>query len=355
MLIRNLKLTNYRTYDKLDISFEKGLNFILGRNASGKTNIVEAIYFLSIGHSFRTDDDSQLIKDQNEFAVVEGQFDIGDNVKKIKTVITSKNKSITCNSYKLERLSELAKMFNVIVFKPDDVLLFNDSPSLRRKFMDTSISKMDYSYLKSLSEYNRLLKERNEILKLEKIDDIYLDTITTQMINVSRQIVLKRDSFINKLNELISKVIKELKGCNDSVVLKYYPYQKPDDDFINKAQNTYKDALENDLRHKSTSVGLHRENFVASLNGRDIAIFGSQGEKRLVALSLTLCLYFLVEEKEKKPIVILDDVLSELDKNHQTRLINFVSKMEQVFITATDYNDKNINSYYVSNHRITRR
>lgn len=355
MIIRKLNLTSFRNYDGLEVTFEPGLNFILGKNGSGKTNIVEAINFLSISHSFRTDEDNDLINNNNDFARVEGIFEIGEETHRIKTILSHDGKKIECDGHKVERLSELTKLINVIVFKPSDVLFFDNSPGTRRRFMDSSISKMDYTYLKALNEYEKLLKERNEILKLSCVDETYLDIVTDQMINVQKQIVLKRQSFIDKINSVINKVICNLKGTDEKVEFIYYPFVNVDDKYLETSKNAYKEALESDLKRRSTSVGVHRENFATTLNKCEITSFGSQGEKRIVALALLLCPYFLVEDKEKKPIVILDDVLSELDKANQNRLINFVSKMEQVFITATNYEDRNVNAYYVSNHKVTRR
>ena len=355
MIIKKLNLKNFRNYESLNVTFEPNINFILGKNAAGKTNIVEAIHYMSLTRSFRSDDDNDLIKTNCSFASIEGEFLIGDESKKIKIVISPKGKKITCNGYEIKKLSELAKLINVIVFKPSDVLMFDDSPSVRRRFLDISISKMDHSYLKSMNDFDRILKERNELLKRDNVDEVLLDVITKQLIDVQKQIVLKRNAFIEQLNLFINKIIVAIKGENQHVRVNYYPYVKIDENYANNSLNLYKEALEGDLKRKSTSIGVHRENFTVYLNGKDISTYGSQGEKRLVVLCLILTPYFLIEEKEKRPIVILDDVLSELDKTHKTKLVNFVSKMEQVFITATNYDDRNVNAYYVSNYKITRR
>ena len=355
MIIKNLKLKQFRNYDDLNVTFEPNINFILGKNATGKTNIVEAIHYMSLTRSFRSDDDSDLIKNNSSFATIEGTFLLGDVTKNIKIVISPKGKKILCNGYEIKKISELSKLINVIVFKPIDVLMFDDTPSVRRKFLDINISKMDYTYLKSMSEFDKLLKERNESLKQEHCDKNLLEVLTDQLIASQKQIVLKRNAFVEQLNIVVNKVLKAIKGENDTLRINYYPFVKIDENYLKEAKKAYDDNLENDLKHKSTSIGVHRENFKVLLNGKDISSYGSQGEKRLAALSLVLSPYFLISDKDKRPIVILDDVLSELDKVHQNKLVQFVSKMEQVFITATHYDDQNVNAFYVKDRKITRR
>ena len=197
--------------------------------------------------------------------------------------------------------------------------------------------------------------ERNELLKQEHCDKNLLEVLTDQLIASQKQIVLKRNAFVERLNIVVNKVLKAIKGENDTLRINYYPFVKIDENYLKEAKKAYDDNLENDLKHKSTSIGVHRENFKVLLNGKDISSYGSQGEKRLAALSLVLSPYFLISDKDKRPIVILDDVLSELDKVHQNKLVQFVSKMEQVFITATHYDDQNVNAFYVRDRKITRR
>ncbi|MCF0117813.1 MAG: DNA replication and repair protein RecF [Bacilli bacterium] len=356
MIINELTLKQFRNHKASRINFDKGINVIIGKNGTGKTNIVEAIYFLSLARSFRTDDDKDLICEGCEFASVEGNFSSNDETKKIKIVLTPSTKKIICNGHEVKKISELTKLTNVISFKPSDVMIFDNSPSIRRKFLDISISKFDECYLTQLSLYDKLLKERNEILKQEHVDNLQLDVITEQMIDVEYEIVKKRKKFIGYLNEIINKVVVSLKSEASSISLNYFPFVKSSEEsFKETAKKAYFDSLERDLKTKSTNIGIQREDFSTFENGRNIEVFGSQGQKRQIALALKLCPYFLYKDDERKPIVILDDVLSELDKANQDRLIRFVSHMEQVFITATNYHDQYATLHYVDDYKVTRR
>ena len=178
-------------------------------------------------------------------------------------------------------------------------------------------------------------KKRNDLLKMDNVDQTLLDVTTEILIKLSASIISYRQMYVKDINDILNKITRALTGVKETFEVKYYPFVAYDADFNENAKKAFKRAEESDFKHKQTSIGVHREDISISLNGRDIATFGSQGENRIAALALKLSPYFLIEDKDKKPIIVLDDVMSELDQKHQERLIKFLRKFNQVFITAT--------------------
>ena len=335
MQIKNLSLKNFRNHTKAYFDFSNNLNVLTGPNAVGKTNIVEAIYYLSLGRSFRANEDIELIKKNQDKAEISATITEGELTRKIKVNITRSGRTITMNGKSIAKLSELAKCVNVILFQPKDVMLFSGPPRDRRNFLDISISKKSAIYLDYISRYEKVLKERNDLLKSEKVDQTLLDVTTELLVKLSGSIISYRQMYVKDINDILNKITRALTGKDEKFELKYYPFVNYDAEFTDNAKKAFKRAEESDFKHKQTSIGVHREDISISLNGRDIAIFGSQGENRIAAIALKLSPYFLIEDKDKKPIVVLDDVMSELDHKHQERLIKFLRKFNQVFITAT--------------------
>lgn len=355
MIVTKLILRNFRNYERLEVRFNPKLNVIEGDNAAGKTNIVEAIHFLSLARSFRTTETSDLIKKGCQFATIEARVEEDTIHKNIVAILTPSSKKITCNKKPIRKLSELSSLINVIVFEPKDALMFSDSPLVRRNFLDINLSKRSPIYLENLMSFDRLLKERNALLKEDKVDEVQLEVITSQLINVEEVLCKYRQTYINEINNLLSKIIVNIKGQQEEAHLEYIPFVKIDNEFRKSATRAYERAKESDIKHKATQIGIHREDMKMILNGQDISTHGSQGENRIAVIALKLAPYFLIEEKDKKPIVVLDDVMSELDKTHQNLLLEFLKKFEQVFVTSTKLNVKNASIYEVKKANITRR
>ena len=335
MLIKKISLKNFRNHNSLSFDFSDHLNVLTGLNAVGKTNVVEAIYYLSLGRSFRTNEDVELINKNHEKAEINAIILEGELTRKIKIIITKTGRMVMINGKSISKLSELSKCVNVILFQPKDVQLFSGPPRDRRNFLDISISKKSSIYLDYISRYEKVLKERNDLLKSDNINQTLLDVTTELLIKLSGSIISYRQMYVKDINDILNKITRALTGGKGKFELKYYPFVAYDADFIENAKKAFKRAEESDLKHKQTSIGIHREDISISLNGRDIASFGSQGENRIAALALKLSPYFLIEDKDKKPIIVLDDVMSELDHNNQERLIKFLRKFNQVFITGT--------------------
>lgn len=355
MIIKSLTLRNFRNYDYAKVEFDPKLNVIVGDNAAGKTNLVEAIYFLSLARSFRTSETSDLIKNKRQYSEIEAKVEQDTINKDIVALMTSSSKKFVCNDKPIRKLSDLSKLINVIVFEPKDTLMFSDSPLVRRNFLDINLSKKSPIYLENLMVFEKLLRERNAILKSDIVDKIQLKVVTDQMIVVEETICKYRAAYINEINNILSKLITKLKGENQTAQLVYMPFMKIDDKFKSSCTRAYESNIESDVKHRMTQIGIHREDIKMILNGKDISEQGSQGENRIAVIALKVAPFFLIEDKAQKPIVILDDVMSELDDEHKKRLLTFVRELEQVFITTTKTNIKDASIYEVSQHIVTRR
>lgn len=355
MIIKSLTLRNFRNYDYAKVEFDPKLNVIVGDNAAGKTNLVEAIYFLSLARSFRTSETSDLIKNKRQFSEIEARVEQDTITKDIVALMTSSSKKFVCNDKPIRKLSDLSKLINVIVFEPKDTLMFSDSPMVRRNFLDINLSKKSPIYLENLMVFEKLLRERNAILKSDIVDKIQLKIVTDQMIEVEETICKYRAAYVNEINNILSKLITKLKGENQTAQLVYMPFMKIDDKFKSSCARAYESNIESDVKHRMTQLGIHREDIKMILNGKDISEQGSQGENRIAVIALKVAPFFLIEDKAQKPIVILDDVMSELDDEHKKRLLTFVRDLEQVFITTTKTNIKDASIYEVSQHIVTRR
>ena len=335
MIIKTLTVKGFRNHDYLSYDFAQGINVLTGPNGAGKTNIIEALYYLSLARSFRLNDDEGLIKKDKEKAEIYAEVQEGSILRKIRILLSPNGHQIFINGKTISRVSDLAKVVNVILFEPKDVLLFRGSPRARRNFLDISLSKKSPSYLELISRYEKVLKERNELLKGENVDKTLLDTTTEMLVKLSGPIVNYRQVYVKDINDILNKITRALTGVESQLEIVYKPFVENTNEFETKAMEAFKRSEESDLRRKATTIGVHREDFSVNLNGRDVGEFGSQGENRIAALALKLSPYFLIEDKDKRPIVALDDVMSELDQNHRLRLVTFLKKFEQVFITAT--------------------
>lgn len=354
MRISVVALKNFRGYEQVELSLEKGLNVLVGNNGAGKTNLVEAISFLSIARSFRTNDEKELRKKDTSVTWLKGVFLLKERKQDIEMLLVPKGKKITCNGHEVKKISELVSNLHVIVFKPSDVFIFDAAPSERRRFMNVEISRQYREYLLSLTRYEKILEERNKLLKQDDIPEMQLDSLTELMIQEAYLIVRYRKAFFERLKEATQKITEQL-GEIKQFQFTYCPFIGLED-FVNEATNAFKKAKENDLRMRATTIGPHREDFVCTLNGTNISASGSQGEKRLAALILKLALYPMVQEEAKKPIVILDDVLSELDEQHQKALLKLIDSFEQTILTTTEWKWKDKATVYdVEHHTIKRR
>jgi len=355
MIITGLALRNWRSYPSLSLEFPKGLTLIEGANGEGKTNLVEAIHYLSLAHSWRSEETKTLISDGANEATITADLVEGALHRQIQITLTSEGKRIEVNGKAIKRLSELSKLVNVILFAPSDTSLFTGSPALRRGFLDVSLSKQSLDYFSLIGKFNRLVGERNAALKRSKPDLVYLEVLTSRLVEVQEPIVRYRTLYVEQINGLLSGLASDLYGDKRTAKLVYRPFVKSGDGYSEAASSLYRKSLEGDLIRKSTSVGVHHEDFSLLLDGKDIASHGSQGENRLAAIALKLSPFFLIEDPDKKPIVVLDDVYSELDEEHGRRLTALLHRLGQTFVTAAKLDIEGASYVDVTSNIATRR
>lgn len=353
MIVQKIKLTNFRCYETIELEFKPGINYIYGDNASGKTSLVEAIYYLSLARSFRTIKDKELINKNNDSAIINASLKYIDSNKEIIISLMNNGKKIFVNKKQINKISELSNLVNAICFVPKDVNLLKESPSQRRLFLNLSIAKVSKKYLELCINYEKILHSRNELLKEEVINFDLFDVLTSQLISISKEIYFFRKKYIDNLNNKINFIYKSITGKDETIKVIYESFISNYENYEVIADKKYKESKEIDLLKKVTNIGVHKEDFKILLNSKDVSKYGSQGENRLSVLSLKLTPYELIEEDDKKPIIILDDVLSELDKTNQENLLKYLTNLNQVFITSTNkITNENINYYFINKTNI---
>jgi DNA replication and repair protein RecF len=334
MIVKSVELSDFRNYESLNLKFDKGINILYGDNAQGKTNVLEAIYMSGTTKSHRGTKDKETIRFGKEEAhirtIVEKkgkEYKIDMHIKKHKT------KGIAINQMPIKKASDLFGVLNLIFFSPEDLNIIKEGPAERRRFLDLELCQLDKIYLYNLSKYNKILNQRNKLLK-----DMFqnpelkntLDIWDQQLITYGTKIIQRRKQFVEELNMIIFSIHKKLSGNREELFLSYEP----------DCTDTYYpqklcEARDKDERFGSTSVGPHRDDISFLIGNIDIRKFGSQGQQRTAALSLKLSEIELVKKIiGDEPVLLLDDVLSELDINRQNQLLNSLSTT-QTLITCT--------------------
>ena len=344
MFIKDIELTNFRNYDILKTDFNQNVNLILGNNAQGKTNLLEGIYLTSIGRSFRTNKDSDLVNFQKEMARIKvnaekAYFDTSVEI----TIKKDSKKSIKKDGTTIKKTSELLENILIVIFSPEDLKIVKDEPEKRRKFIDRELCQIQPLYYDSLSNYKKTLAQRNTYLKEEAIDNSILDLWDVQLAQYGARIITIRDQFVRKISGYSGKIHSSITNEKESLFLEYNPNIDLKDDIEEQEGYFYdeiKKSFKNDLRQRTTTKGPHKDDISFYVNGINMRSFGSQGQQRTCALALKLAeLNLIKEETEEDAILLLDDVMSELDIERQKYLIKTL-KENQLFITTTDI-DKN--------------
>lgn len=338
MIIKSIELTNFRNYESLSLEFDKGTNILYGDNAQGKTNVLEAIYLSSITKSHKGSKDQDIIRFGESEAHLRTYLEKdGDTYKVDMHLRKSGSKVIAVNGQKLKKAAGLLGLLNVVFFSPEDLSIIKNGPSERRRFIDMELCQLDSFYLYNLNNYNKIVNQRNKLLK-----DIYtnyslketLDIWDSQLISYGSKIIERRIAFINQLNEIIYDIHKKLSGDKEEILIKYEPNV-----LIEEFESKLKQNQEKDIKLKMTTVGPHRDDICIDVNGIDIRKFGSQGQQRTAALSLKLSEIELVKKITKDtPVLLLDDVLSELDSNRHKYLLDSIGNI-QTIITCTGLDD----------------
>lgn len=334
MIIKSIELSNFRNYESLDLDFDYGTNILYGNNAQGKTNILEAVSVSGTTRSHKGSKDKEMIRFGEEEAHIKTvvnkkdmDYQIDVHMKKNKT------KGIAVNKVPLKKASELFGILNIVFFSPEDLNIIKNGPSERRRFLDSELCQLDKIYLSDLAKYNKILNQRNKLLKDMVFRPDLKETLPiwdAQLIDYGKRIIKRRKSFVDELNEIVFDIQKQISGEKEELVLKYEP--NIDDAFFHDELNR---AKERDMRFCQTSVGPHRDDMQFSVFDVDIRKYGSQGQQRTSALSLKLAEIELVKRNiNETPVLLLDDVLSELDSSRQNYLLNSIHDI-QTIITCT--------------------
>ena len=353
MWINEIKLSNFRNYNYQEIKLHENINVFYGENAQGKTNIIESIFLSSIGKSFRTSNEKELIRFGEEKAVSEIYFQKSDRDGKIKIEINDK-KNIYLNGIKLKKLSELLGNINIVIFTPDDINILKGGPQNRRKFLDIMISQLRPNYMHAINLYKKALDERNNYLKkikLENANENLLELWDEQLINYGNIISNYRNEFIEKIKEKINIIHKNITGNKEEIKIEYIS------DCLDK--NNFKEFLKErrklDIIKGFTTRGIHRDDFQIFINNILVNVYGSQGQHRTAVLSLKISeLQVIADEIGENPILLLDDFMSELDEKRRNNFMENI-KDTQVIITCTDkllINDVDAKIFNVNNGEV---
>ena len=369
MRIEHLKLTNFRNYSNLEIDFHKNVNIFIGENGKGKTNILESIYVLSLTKTNRYGVEENLIKFDEELAKIEGLIRSEDMLKKQEIRLTKNKKQIFINNKEMRRIKDYISNFCVISFAPTDLDIVKGSPNIRRNMINIDISQLHNSYISYLNEYNQIIKIRNEYLKKMNLDgntDIrYLDVVNEKMIDVGIKIYEYRYNFFKRINEYLPIIFKKLTNL-DGISIKYLSSVDLDDFDIDKIRKNYQNKLKKnfkmELMQGVTLTGPHRDDFSFDLNGIDMKNFASQGQQRIAVIALKIAeIYLFKEDMGEVPVLLLDDIFSEIDTRKRNKIIKYLLKDIQSIITTTDINDideklvSDAKVFKVNNNKVTER
>ena len=345
MIINKLVLNNFRSYSNLNISFDKNINIIIGKNGSGKTNIIESIYLLGISKSFLTNNEDELINFNSDYFFTRGMFIINEKNKVLEVSYKDNKKRLKINNTVVKKKSSYLSKLNVILFSSIDLNIIKGQPNDKRRFLNIELSQISNKYLNLVNIYNKILKQRNEYIKTIKnekdIDYIYYEIITNELINISKEIIYFRLEFIDNINKNLSKIYNKISLKNNKLEIKYIStlsYLESNELILIE----YKKNIKNEIKYKTTNIGVHRDSFIINMDNKDINLYASSGQQRLVIIALKLVEIDIFKKKTNEyPIVLLDDVFSELDEIKQNLLIENLNYNIQVIMTTTDINNIN--------------
>ncbi|AWI07495.1 DNA replication/repair protein RecF [Clostridium drakei] len=341
MYIKYLQLINFRNYKELNIELNKNINVFIGNNAQGKTNILESIYYCSIGKSPRTNKDKELINWNGKEAYINLYVSKDRIDKKIEIKIFKEGKKgVNVNSIKVNKISDLMGIFNVVMFSPEDLKIVKESPSHRRKFLDIELCKLSKKYYFNLVQYNKVLNERNVVLrKWDKKNLDMLQVYDEQLSKYGAYIVKTRNHYVKKLTEKGIIIHKNITSGSENIEFNYITSVKSIDNSEEEILNLLKNSRLKDFEKRITSFGPHRDDFSIKINGVDTRSYGSQGQQRTSVLTIKFASLEIIKETiGEYPVLLLDDVLSELDSNRQKYILNSISDI-QTFITCTGIED----------------
>lgn len=334
MIIKSLELADFRNYDSLHIDFSKGTNILYGDNAQGKTNILEAIYLSATTKSHKGSKDKDIVNFNKEEAHIRTYLEKDNmDIRVDMHLRKNKTKGIAIDGQKIKKAAELLGLLNVVFFSPEDLSIIKNGPAERRRFVDMELCQLDQFYLYNLNHYNKIVNQRNKLLKDMYFNPSLRETLNiwdSQLISFGSKIIERRQLFVEQLNSIIYDIHKKLSGGREELEVKYEP-----DVMIEDYENNITMCQDRDVKLKQTTVGPHRDDFCFMVKDVDIRKFGSQGQQRTAALSLKLSEIELVKKiANENPVLLLDDVLSELDSHRQNYLLSTIGEI-QTIITCT--------------------
>ncbi|MGO1469032.1 MAG: DNA replication/repair protein RecF [Tissierella sp.] len=349
MNVEDIRLINFRNYKNIGIKLNKNLNIFIGNNAQGKTNLIEAIFICATGKSFRSNKDKEIISFNKEEGYVGTSINLENYSKFIEVKLhKDKPKRIRINKQELDSYKDLNSGLNVVVFTPEDLKIVKGGPSERRKFLDGGISPIKPVYNYNISKYKKVLFQRNNILRSSKFKkdrkDLkeLLDVFDNQIVKIGTDIILNRCEYVKRLNCISENIHKDITNGKEVLNLKYnsnVPIGKSRQGMEDMYLNLLRKNMKRDIEFNTTEIGPHRDDITMCLDGKDARIYGSQGQQRTVILSIILSqVELLKEEKGSYPVLLLDDVFSELDESRRVFLIEFFKDI-QTFITTTEESD----------------
>lgn len=352
MRLSEISLQRYRNYDSLTLTFPKTLNIFLGENAQGKTNLLESIYVLAMTRSHRTSNEKELIHWDSDSAKVSGVIEKKAGTVPLELIVSNKGRKTKVNHIEQKRLSSYIGQLNVILFAPEDLSLVKGAPQNRRKFIDMELGQVNPIYLYDLVQYQSVLKQRNQYLKQladkKQSDIIYLDILTEQLADFGSKVLFARLEFIKKLEYWANLLHKKISHEKEELLIEYSSSIPIDKEMFSQAgiqKQLLQSLLDNrkrELFKVNTFLGPHRDDLVFKVNGQNVQTYGSQGQQRTTALSVKLAeIDLMFAETGEYPVLLLDDVMSELDNERQLHLLETIEGKVQTFLTTTSLDHLN--------------
>lgn len=343
MILQSLTLNHFRNYTSCTVSLSDSVNIFVGENAQGKTNLLESMVFISTTRSHRKCEDIDMVEEGEPVCRVSVKLNEDGISTELSGLISKEGKRLLVQKQPVKKSSEFVGKLNAILFSPSDFELFDGSPKVRRRFMDMEIGKVKPNYVSYLNSYQKILKERNAVLKEDTFDIQYLEVLTDRLCSISLKIQKDRQEFMDYLNRKLSHSYEIISSEPLPLQLKYYSCVEDGDDEI-KLKEKYEKFKERDIFLKQTNIGIHKDDFEFLLNQKEINSYASQGQKRMVLLSLkTSLIDYIKHISNRDAVLLLDDVLSELDETRQKNLISLIPDHIQTILTTTNIHEVLLN------------
>jgi DNA replication and repair protein RecF len=347
MYLQNLTLQNFRNFSQLKVDFDPHVNIFIGKNAQGKTNLLEAIYCLALTRSQRTNNEKELIQLGSDFAILSGQAHRRHQEVTLRLTLSKQGKRAWVNQVLQPKLSKYVGQLNAVLFSPEDLALVKGAPSVRRRFLDVEFGQANPEYLYFSSKYRQVLQQRNNYLKQlqsgRSRDQLFLDVLSDQLAGQAAEIISRRLQLLQFLTRAASAAYRAISSAGEELNVKYVSSvtgiadEDSSDQIYDKLRQAYAKNREQELRLGTTLIGPHRDDLHFLLDGKDARQFASQGQQRTIALSMKLAEIDLMQKVTGEfPLLLLDDVMSELDQKRQSDLLNYIHGKTQTFITTTD-------------------